>query len=60
MADREKIDLVLDWADDHPEFDASFVESLEVYLDNRPELTQTQREALDNIIARWRIGSDGP
>jgi hypothetical protein len=50
-----KIELVLDWAEQHPEFDVEFVTSLEVQFEDRGDLSNKQVEALDNIIAKWEI-----
>lgn len=55
MSDEEKIEMVLEWAEDHPKFDTSFVESLREALEQYDELTPSQSHALNNIIERFRI-----
>jgi hypothetical protein len=49
--------MVLDWAEQHPEFDESFVKSLAEKLESFGSLTSGQSDALDNIIEKWRIDS---
>lgn len=51
----EKIDAILDWAEEHPEFDTDFVESLASQLEDKGELSENQEDALDNIIEKWHI-----
>lgn len=55
MDDREKIDLILDWAAKNPEFETMFVEKMAEKLEKFGVLTERQSEALDNIIERWGI-----
>lgn len=55
MTDEEMVQLVLDWAESHPKFDTSFVESLAESLEEFDELTPNQRAALENIIAKFHI-----
>ena len=52
---REKVDAVLDWAEDHEFFDPQFIESLASWLEDNDELTEKQEEALDRIIERFNI-----
>lgn len=54
----EKIGMVLEWAEEHPDFDPEFVESLNDQLVDRGTLTDKQEDALDNIIESWNIGED--
>ena len=56
MNDFERIEMVLDWAEDHPDFDTTFVENLKVWLSTRDRLTDGQSAALDRIIEGYRIG----
>jgi hypothetical protein len=49
----DRIDLILDWAENHPKFDTTFVESLRD--SNRDAPTEAQSNALDNIIERFGI-----
>ena len=51
----ERIETVLNWAADHPDFDLEFVESLKKQLEDRGSFSDKQEEALDNIIEKWRI-----
>jgi len=57
MANRtlNKIEMILEWAEEHPEFDTSFVESLKSWYDRGVELSERQEEALDNIIEKFDI-----
>ncbi len=56
MGYEEKIVAVLEWADyHHSEFDAAFVLSVQEQLGDRGWLTDSQEDAIDNIIDRWRI-----
>jgi hypothetical protein len=55
MSDEEKIEMILAWSEDHPEFDRNFVEDMEEKLDQFGSLTERQSESLDHIIARWKI-----
>ena len=55
MDDQEKIDLILDWAESHPEFDPEFVDTMQNALERFGSLTPAQSDALDNIITRFRI-----
>lgn len=55
MSDEEKIEMVLEWAEDHPNFDTTFIESLQEALQQYDELTPAQSRGLDNIIYRFRI-----
>jgi hypothetical protein len=50
-----KLRCVLEWADDHPHFDTSFVHSLHTWYGLRQSLTTRQHQALDRIIERWHI-----
>lgn len=46
---------VLRWADDNPNFDASFVESLSENFEQWGKLTSRQIDSLENIITSWNI-----
>lgn len=59
MQDEDKISLIRKYAEDHPSFDTTFVDSLEEFLDKFDELTEAQSGALDNIIYRFRMSEDG-
>lgn len=53
---QEKINQILDWASEHPEFDSEYVERLNETFEARGTLSPRQEEALDNIIEKWHIG----
>jgi SUMO ligase MMS21 Smc5/6 complex component len=50
-----RIQLIKQWAVDHPSFDTTFVDSVEDCMYQHDGITTRQSNALDNIIARWRI-----
>lgn len=50
-----KLRKIILWADDHPEFDRSFVSQLYLLRKKGLDLTAAQEKALDNIIEKWRI-----
>lgn len=54
MDNEEKCNMVLEWAENMPDFDTEFVESLLEQLGER-ELTEAQEDGLNNIIERFRI-----
>lgn len=43
------------FADDHPDWDGSFIESLRNYFRGRQHLTDKQYTALRNVLEKWRI-----
>lgn len=49
------IDQILEWAEEHPEFDTAFVLSLQEQLLSRGELSDRQTQALHNIIEKYDI-----
>jgi hypothetical protein len=55
MSDEELINIALDYADENPEFNPCFVKSLEEALDEYDELTEAQRDGLENIIIKWEM-----
>jgi hypothetical protein len=55
MSDLQRVEMVLEWAEEHPSFDTEFVESLRTWLDTRETLTPKQRAALENIIVSCDI-----
>ncbi len=55
MGVEEKIQAVLEWADENGWFDAEFIESLQDYFNATGILTTAQENALDRIIERFRI-----
>ena len=52
---QEKIDPILNWSEEHPEFGTDFVEHMSDLLDEGKDLTVSQSLALTNIIEKWRI-----
>jgi len=53
--ERDLIQRILDWSDENPEFDPSFVYSLQEQLEADRELSPAQIRALRNIINGWDI-----
>lgn len=50
-----KLQAIMDWAEENSNFDTEFVDSLYEQFINRGELSESQIEALDNIIDKWGI-----
>ncbi len=46
---------ILDWSDDHSEFDPGFVVLMQEKLEKSGWLSQGQVQALENICKQWRI-----
>jgi hypothetical protein len=46
---------VVEWSEDNPEFDRTFVNNLYDLLEVGNKLSFAQEKALDNIIDKWRI-----
>lgn len=53
--EEELVQLVLDFADDQPQFDPSFAVSLQVKIRDHGGITTNQRDALERIIRRWHM-----
>jgi len=51
----DKIAMIMSWADEHPEFDTEFVESLAYQFEDRGNLSNKQVEAMNSIIEKWAI-----
>ena len=51
----DKINMILDWAEDHPTFDTEFVENIQSQFEDSGSISDAQDQALDNIIERWKI-----
>lgn len=49
------IDLITEYADHHPSFDRSFIDSVSLWYDQYGELTEAQAEACDKIAKRFRM-----
>lgn len=58
LSDGELLDIVDNYADSHDAFNNSFACSLREALDEYDELTYNQREALENIVRRFRMLED--
>ncbi len=50
-----KINKVLCWAKDHPDFDVTFILSLKEYCTKNKMLTDSQKKALESIMDKWKI-----
>lgn len=50
-----KIEMILSWADERPDFDTGFVESLKAQLEDKGSLTGKQIDALNRIIEKFEI-----
>ena len=55
LDDADKISKILEWSEQVEGFDTDFVMDLEAKLEEYGDLTETQSNALDNIIDRWNI-----
>jgi len=53
-----KLQGVINWAEEQENFDATFVYSLQEYFEREGRLSQRQLEALDNIIENCNIDMD--
>ncbi len=51
----DKLDSVMNWADENPQFEPSFIESLAIQFQENGDLSDKQVLALDNIIDKWGI-----
>ena len=56
LTEEELIQQILEWAEEHDSFDTEFVESVSEAYDEYGDLTCAQREGLERIYARFRIG----
>jgi hypothetical protein len=52
LENKDKLEVVLDWSNEHPEFNTKFIESLANQSFN---LTINQEYSLCNIIRKWKI-----
>lgn len=50
-----KLEAIMTWAEDKPDFDTSFVESMQERYESTRGLTSNMEQAIDNIIDQWRI-----
>ena len=53
--DEEMVDAVLAWADDNPDFDTTFIDAMSDVVEERGELTERQRDAVERIAVEWGI-----
>lgn len=53
----DKTVMIIDWFNERPDilFDLDFIENMQDKLIHGQGLTQNMKNALDNIIERWRI-----
>ena len=51
----EKVEAILEWASERPDFDTDFIDSLYERLEKGFSLTDGQETALENIIEKWGI-----
>jgi len=54
----EKLSAILNWAKENPDFDKKFVVAVQDYYDNHQHVSTRQSDAIDTIIAKWRIDVD--
>jgi len=52
------VDAVLEWADEQENFDRSFLESLQDWLEDNDNLTEGQRKAVEKIVHKFDIDLD--
>lgn len=50
------IDTILEWAEEHPVFDGTFVLAMQERRDNGHELSWNMESALAHIYASYKIG----
>ncbi len=50
-----RINLVLGWAKNRPDFDTTFITSLKTSCEKTGTLTDKQKVALENIIKKWKV-----
>jgi hypothetical protein len=55
MADAHALELALEFADYHDEFDSSFLVSLGEAMERYGRLSLKQSNALHNIVEKWRM-----
>lgn len=55
QSDEDLLDIVLGFAEENPQFDNTFAESLEEWLEEKGQLTEGQRQELINIIDNFQM-----
>lgn len=50
-----RINIVLEWAKNQPDFDLTFINSLNVSCERTGKLSDKQKIAIENIIKKWKI-----
>jgi hypothetical protein len=55
FSDDELINIVSEYADYNPQFDNSYAENLERWLEEHDDLTDNQRQGLINIIENFHM-----
>jgi len=53
---QDKIDMILKWASTKPNFKTDFVVSIGKNIEQYGKITDKQKGAIDNVIAKWKIG----
>ncbi len=55
FSDDELINIVSGYAEDNPQFDNSYTDNLEEWLEDHDDLTDNQRQGLINIIENFHM-----
>jgi hypothetical protein len=51
----EKCNIILNWAERKPKFRTDFIESVLSFIENTEFITNSQMNAIDNIIEKYKI-----
>jgi len=51
----DKCNMILNWADRKPKFNKDFIESVIAFMEESDYITDSQMNAIDNIIEKCRI-----
>lgn len=54
-SDDELINVIIDYADEHEKFDPGYAHEMEAAIEEYGELTDAQREGLENIVKKFRM-----
>ena len=57
MDDDLLISLIEEYAEEHPDWDDSFIISIQEAFEEYEELTDGQRTACENIVRKYRLGN---
>lgn len=55
FSDEELINVIIDYADEHDNFDPEYAHNMEAAIEEYGELTHAQREGLENIVTKFRM-----